>query len=59
MGNKKAGWRELEGGTIKGHEETFEGNGYVLYLEWMISYVKTSHCTSKKCAAYGISIIPH
>lgn len=52
MGNKKAGWRELEGGTIKGHEETFEGNGYVHYLEWMVSYVKTSHCPSKKCAAY-------
>lgn len=38
--------RELDEEITKRHEETFEGEGYVHYREWMVSYVKTSICTS-------------
>lgn len=55
--------RELEGRITKGHEESFEGNGYIQYLEWLVSYVKTYHIVQfikyQLCTVHRISIIPH
>ena len=38
--------REWSGGITKRYEETFEGEGYVRYHKWIVSYVKTSICRS-------------
>lgn len=42
----------MDGEITKGQQETFEGDGYIRYLEWMVSQIKTYQIVCLKCLQF-------